>query len=144
MRVRATVDGADGEAQLEGLARWLRQEPELRGLVVLQRGAAPGGAMGPLADAVETALGSAGVGAALVSSVLAWLRHRTGDVRVTLTRTGAENRIEITASRLRKLDSTQVRALAADALNLLEAPPAPGGASNGVPDGLPADGDAGQ
>ncbi|MEU4155010.1 hypothetical protein [Actinoplanes sp. NPDC026670] len=120
MLVEAAVTGDDSGRHLENLVKWLRADPELQGLVTVRRGEVPSGAMGTLADVVQVALAPAGAGAAMVTALVSWLRYRTGDVKVTLTRKGAERRVEITANRLRQLDGPQLQALAGDLLAQLE------------------------
>ncbi|MWK38297.1 hypothetical protein GEV43_32495 [Actinomadura sp. J1-007] len=56
--------------------------------------------MGAAFDGLAVALGSGGVGAVLARSLSVWLRHRTADVRVKVTRPDGGS-VEVTVERAR-------------------------------------------
>lgn len=66
------------------LARWLRDEDELRGRVTLVDKPAEPGHMGGVADVLQVAVGSGGAVTAFVTSLFGWLHHRRAIHRVTL------------------------------------------------------------
>jgi hypothetical protein len=76
-------DGTDDD--LRQLARWLRDEDELRGRVKLVDHPIAAGEMGGALDAVEVVLTS-GTASALVTSLFTWLTQRraTGKVRLKI------------------------------------------------------------
>ncbi len=90
MRVEISVDPVDG-AHRRGdrsreLADWLRREDPLRGHVRLSPGAIDAEQMGAVTDTIAIAVGTGGAGTALARTLVAWISHRTTDVKLTLTR----------------------------------------------------------
>ena len=77
-----TGDGSDEE--IRRLARWLRDEDELRGRVSLENAPIPEGHMGGVVEAIVVAV-TAGTGPALVQSLFDWLARRKEAGKVLLT-----------------------------------------------------------
>ena len=100
MHLTITVDNDDTRIELEALFDWLRHEDALRGRVRLRPTAVAPGAMGTLDDVLTVALGAGGVGVVLARSLSEWLRQRTSDVRLTLTRSNGE-KISLEGRRIR-------------------------------------------
>lgn len=111
MRVTLTIaagGGPPGDPERD-LGRWLSEREQLRGRVsVVEQRSQPGA----LSDSVVTVianLSSASVGA-FASALIAWIRHRTTDTRVTVRRADG-TRWEISARRVRALNASEVTAL---------------------------------
>ncbi|NEW26467.1 hypothetical protein GV790_07200 [Nocardia cyriacigeorgica] len=83
--VRIRLVGEQARAELVDLAAWLSREDELRGRVSVDTPVVAEGEMGALADVVNVAMGAPGLGAALVTSLTMWIRHRrpSADIEVT-------------------------------------------------------------
>lgn len=73
--VTISLPGQDEDVRQ--LARWLRDEDELRGRVSLAQQPIRDGEMGSALEAVVVALGSGGVATVLVSSLFGWLTRRS-------------------------------------------------------------------
>ncbi|MFF3559729.1 hypothetical protein ACFYXS_06795 [Streptomyces sp. NPDC002574] len=119
---------------LRSLYAWLSAEQELRGRVRLEHTPPPPGALGSLPDTI-VALLAPGVSSALAGSVVAWLRHRTSDVRCVLTRSDG-TKFEVSARRVRHADLTEWHATVdslARSLAGVDLPP--GGAGPGASPG---------
>jgi hypothetical protein len=107
--VTITVGGETTAEELYSLRRWLIGEDELRGEVrVVERPPDPG-KLGSLPDALVIALGPGGVGAVLASAVIAWIRHRTGDVSLEMTCPDGSS-VQVQGRRLRGLTADDVSA----------------------------------
>jgi len=92
IRIEST-DDSDGE--LRQLARWLRDEDELRGRVDLTHEPLRPDQMGGLVDTVTVVLTS-GTAGALVTSLFTWLGHRKAAGKVSVTVESASgDRIEL-------------------------------------------------
>jgi hypothetical protein len=84
---------------LRSLRQWLTTEDVLRGRVRLVQAPLVPGQMGGVADAVVVALGAGGAGTILAQALVTWLRHRTADVKATIT-TARGDRVELDAQRV--------------------------------------------
>jgi hypothetical protein len=88
-------DATDG---VEDLGQWLRQEPELRGLVQLVRRPPEPGAMGSLAEVLVAVGGAGGVLVVLAESLKVWLnRPRHAGVKLRIRHGRCREEITITA-----------------------------------------------
>ncbi|MFG6191752.1 hypothetical protein [Nonomuraea sp. JJY05] len=113
-------DGGDGGAllvadspdEVRDLYAWLRREPELRTALRLVEKPPPDGALGPVAEAVQVLADAPEVVAALASMVIAWLRYRRTDVKITVKRRKDGPEVQVTATGLRALNPEQTLALA--------------------------------
>lgn len=83
-------DGSDDE--IRRLARWLRDEDELRGRVELRNEPLQQGQMGGLTDAIVVGVSSGGLATVLVSSLFTWLTSRRDANRVTVAAESASGR----------------------------------------------------
>jgi len=104
-----TVAGHDraSTADLRSLRRWLTDVDELRGRVDLRQPPPASGELGAVADVLMVALGSGGAAGALVSALTSWIRHRTTDLDLIVTRPDGTT-IEVSGRRLRALDASQL------------------------------------
>lgn len=117
--LRITVAGQGAVAELRSLRAWLTSESALRGRVRLIQGQAAPDALGSLPEALVVALGPGGVATAAATVLIAWIRRRTGDVSVRVSRSdGAET--EVTATHVRGLDAAAVREMVAEWSRSLE------------------------
>ncbi|NEB04709.1 hypothetical protein [Streptomyces sp. SID13726] len=91
MEYRLLIEGSgaapDGPAEL---AEWLRHERELRGRFRLEQGEIRGDDMGGLPEALVVALSTGGAATVLARAVVEWVRHRTRDVSLKVTRPSGE------------------------------------------------------
>ncbi|MFI6324335.1 hypothetical protein ACIBG8_42900 [Nonomuraea sp. NPDC050556] len=102
---------AGSPAEVRDLYEWLRQEPGLRPALRLVENPPPDGSMGPVAEAVSVISDAPEVVAALASVVIAWLRYRRGDVKITVKRPDGGPEVELSATRVRTLSGEQTLAL---------------------------------
>lgn len=84
--VTVAAAGDDARLVLESLFEWLRHEEPLRGRIEFRPTTVAPDAMGAVDEVLTVALGAGGAGAVLARSLTEWLKHRTSDIRVTLTR----------------------------------------------------------
>ncbi len=108
--------------QLRDLYAWLTEEPELRGRVQVAEEAPQPGTMGAPIAALEIVLASGKLLATMSTALVSWLRTRSGEVSIKLTR--GEQAIEVTAKGVRNLDPDQVSALTRQVAANLEEPDA--------------------
>jgi hypothetical protein len=87
------MDGSGDE--LRQLARWLRDEDDLRGRVNLVDQPIAPGQMGGVLDTVQVVLTS-GTAGTLVTSLFAWLGHRKATNKVRLKVQIGETTVELT------------------------------------------------
>jgi len=102
--------------ELRSLRAWLAEEDELRGAVRLVEAPPPLDTLGVTADALQVVAGSAST--ALAASLIAWIRTRTGRVRIVVK--GKGKSVELDSATVRALDGEAVAKLTAtlvDALN---------------------------
>jgi hypothetical protein len=85
MTVVLTVTGGPGD-DAGSLLSWLERDEDLRGRVREQPSAVPEGKLGSLTDALIAAIGPGGAAVAMTSVLISWIRHRTADVEVEITR----------------------------------------------------------
>jgi hypothetical protein len=110
MELRFALDGDVTQEDLRQLARFLSQEPELRGMVDLIDAPAEEGQMGSIIDLLQVTVASGGAVAVLASSITAWLQSRGSDIKVSVS--GSEGRsIKIDGRRLRSAKLADVDAL---------------------------------
>ena len=119
MDVTVTVTGSGDVRDLGALRDWLRDEPELRGRVLLADKPPDPGSMGGLADVLTVAVGPGAAMTVFASALLSWIRHRTGTTHIRVSwPDGAE--IEYSSDRLRGEDAAAVRDQVADLVRALE------------------------
>ena len=132
MDVTVSAPGQDVHA----LRRWLLDEDLLRGRVSLLDGTPRPGHLGTATDMLSVALGSGGAVTALSYALVAWVRQRSGDVRVVVKRPDGSG-VEVSAERLRGLDAQAVRTLVSEMTTSLSLPsagdPSAGDPSSGDP-----------
>ncbi|HEX5120579.1 MAG TPA: hypothetical protein VFW65_35820 [Pseudonocardiaceae bacterium] len=117
MRVQILVDGIHRDDQAHELIAWLRREDRLRGRVQLSPTTIGPGQMGSVTDTIAIAMGTGGAGTVVARALVAWVSHRTTDVKLTLTRPeGTE--LSIDAHRVH-----DPQALLASIADFLDAPP---------------------
>jgi hypothetical protein len=97
-----------GEQEKE-LAGFLGGQEQLRGRVHLIAERQQAGGMSQSIATVVAELGPAGL-AAFASALIAWIRHRTADTRITVRRPDG-TKFEISAQRVRGLGAAEVSAL---------------------------------
>jgi len=85
----------------------------LSGPVDLQQADPKPGEMGSLTDAVVVAAGSGGAITAIAGALVSWLRHRTTDLTIKITRPDG-SALEVDGKRVRGVDSEQLNVLIED------------------------------
>ncbi len=147
MEVSVAVVGDSGADGLRSLYEWLAGDDELRGRVRPVQAPPASGTLGPVLSSLVIALGPGGVATATASVLISWIRHRTGNQAVRITRADGTS-LELSVTRVRGLDAAGVRGLVAeisqsllDAGTAVELRPAGGPRSTGRPG--PGSGDAG-
>lgn len=86
MQVKILVDGLHRDDRVRELIDWLRHEDRLRGRVQPSLAPIAPEQMGAVTDTIAIALGTGGAGTVLARALVAWITHRTTDVKLTLTR----------------------------------------------------------
>jgi hypothetical protein len=94
-------------AGLHELYGWLGSEEELRGRLKLDGRAPRDGELGSAVDILLVSLAPGGVAAALVAGLFSWLRSRTGEVTVGITKPDGST-VEITATSVRTLRAAEL------------------------------------
>jgi hypothetical protein len=89
-----TISLPEQNEDLRQLARWLRDDDELRGHVSLTQQPIRDGAMGGAVDLVVVALGGSGAVTVLVSSLFGWLTRRS-ELRVVRLRIRTDDGREV-------------------------------------------------
>lgn len=125
MDLRLTVTGPDAADEVRSLHAWLTGEEETRGRTRLVTGVPQPGVLGPAADSVAVALGPGGIPAAVAVSLVAWLHQRSSDV-VIRARGRSGKVIELSAKRVRSLDSARLREITHQLAGELDEPDEPG------------------
>jgi Effector Associated Constant Component 1 len=121
MEISLSVAGNDAAGEVRSLYTWLAGTDELRGRARLVSAGPSPGALGPGADWIAVALGPGGISAAVATGLVAWLRQRRSDI-VVKTRGRGGKVIELSAKRLRGLDSSQLREIVRDLAGDLDDP----------------------
>ena len=114
--LRVRVHEGDALTELPSLKAWLSDTAELRGRVTGVELPPPPGTLGPLLDAIDVALGPGGAATAFATAIIAWIRHRSSSVKITISRPDGE-RVELEASRVRGLDADSLQAQVEGLLN---------------------------
>jgi Effector Associated Constant Component 1 len=85
MDVYLSIDSMTSENLVRDLRTWLVEEGGQWGRIrVAEREPTPG-TLGPIADAVQLAVGSTGAVSSLASVIVAWLQYRKPDVTMKLS-----------------------------------------------------------
>lgn len=114
MDLRIEVDEPDAAESLRSLTVWLKDEDGLRGQVrTVPRPMRPG-TLGGVLDAIVVTVGQGGAGALAVSAVVTWLRQRTTEVTIRITRANGESAVELSAKRVRSMDAAELRGVVAE------------------------------
>jgi cysteine synthase len=85
----------------------------LGGPVDLQQADPKPGEMGSLTDALVVAAGSGGAITAIAGALVSWLRHRTTDLTIKITRPDG-SALEVDGKRVRGVDSEQLNVMIED------------------------------
>jgi membrane-associated two-gene conflict system component 1 (EACC1) len=112
VEIAVRVEDATAD-ELRSLHQWLAGEEDLRGRVHLVQNPPQSGTLGTLPDLLQVVLANGGAGAVLAGAVVAWVRNRTTNVTVKLTRADG-TMAEVSAERLRNKDAAIVHAVVAD------------------------------
>nr|WP_223244855.1 hypothetical protein [Streptomyces sp. CBMA156] len=104
------VDDADDRGALASLLSWLRAEAGPYGRVGTVGAPSPPGTLGTVADVLTVAVGAGGAASGLTSALIAWIRRRTGDTVVQVTRADGSS-VELRATAVRGLSADSVAAL---------------------------------
>jgi Effector Associated Constant Component 1 len=95
VNARLSVGGTESGGDLEKLAEWLRQEPELRGWVKPAGSKPAEGELGVLDEALVAAVGSGGAVSVLITALQAFLRtRRRADFTITVEGPGGKRTID--------------------------------------------------
>jgi len=120
LTVLVTIAEGGSADLLRNLYTWLVNEPDLRGRVLLRQTPAVPDKLGPSADALQLMLGAGGGAATAASVIIAWLRSRSGEITVKLTR--GDQTLEVSAKGLRGMNAEALRDLTTHITKQLDAP----------------------
>ncbi|WP_308012154.1 effector-associated constant component EACC1 [Actinacidiphila acidipaludis] len=112
MDVTLEVEGHRAADELRSLREWLLNEDGLRGRVRLVDGPVVPGTLGAGVEALAVALAPGGIATAVASVLIAWIRHRTSDVTLKVTRPDGTS-YELTATDVPDFGTAAVADLAA-------------------------------
>lgn len=122
MDVRLAFPDSDSPDDARRLRSWLAEEPELAGRVRLVSAAPPPGALGVTTDGLLAVLEPGGGVVTLVAAVIAWLRYRTGRIRITFSTKDGESKVELSAERVKALDAAGSKALLEEVMRAVGGP----------------------
>ena len=114
-----TITTTGGAEDLRSLRAWLVQENELRGRVSLPTAPPKEGTLGSVVEVLLAAVGSGGAITVLVGGIISWLRHRSQDLTLEITRADGAS-IKIDAKRVRDVNIDGLRNLAGTCAGFLE------------------------
>jgi hypothetical protein len=107
VRAELRIASHDQFAELASLRDWLRDEPELRGLVEpVARHAGETEMSGGAIDLLTVLLGSGGIAAVLARSLNTWLKTRRPTVTLTLTVKGRKVTLNAQNVHSKQVDET--------------------------------------
>jgi Effector Associated Constant Component 1 len=118
VNVTVTAAGSRDSDELRSLRQWLVAEEELRGQVRLAAPDEPG-SLGAVTDTLIVVLGQSGAAGVFAATLIAWIRHRTSDVRYKLTRPDGTV-MEIAARRIHGLNAEGIQALTGELARSLD------------------------
>ncbi|MFI1168573.1 hypothetical protein ACH4UM_34620 [Streptomyces sp. NPDC020801] len=127
MEVTLEVEGHRTADELRSLREWLLNEEGLRGRVRLVDGPVVPGTLGSGVEALAVILAPGGIATAVASVLIAWIRHRTSDVTLKVTRPDGTS-YEISATDVPDFGTTAVADLAAQLSASVTGTPAIGAA----------------
>lgn len=123
MCVNVTVSVLGREAvaaeELRSLFTWLGGREEFRGRVRLVEAAPAPGTLGGWPEVLAVALGEGGAVTVLASAVMSWVRSRTSDVTLTISRPGGMS-VKVTTAGVRGMDQASLRELIKQAVAALD------------------------
>ena len=119
VEVSLRVEDAPAD-DLRSLYGWLAGEDDLRGQVHLAQAPPQSGMLGTLPDVLQVVLANGGAGAVLAGAVVAWVRNRTTNITVKLTRKDGTT-AEVNAERLQRMDAAAVHAVVNELNQVLNA-----------------------
>ncbi|MFE7978732.1 hypothetical protein, partial [Streptomyces shenzhenensis] len=114
MRITLAVhmETGDRAGASDDLYGWLRQDPELRGLVRRESPLdAPAGVMGASSEVLTLVLAPGGPTAAVGAAVVVWLQNRRGDQTVTIHQPNG-TQVVVSAEQVRALTAQDAAELA--------------------------------
>jgi Effector Associated Constant Component 1 len=100
--------GEQPAEQLRSLMEWLGNVEGLRGRVRAAEGPPVAGTLGPVLEAVMVALGPAGAATGLATVLVSWIRHRTSDIELQVSRSDGTSAM-VSAKRVRGLGTDELR-----------------------------------
>ncbi|WAZ26481.1 hypothetical protein STRCI_008062 [Streptomyces cinnabarinus] len=121
MEIYVFAPGPARDDDLRELRRRLIDVEELRGGVRSVATEARPGSLGGLLEALAVNALSAGAVTAVAGVVVSWIRHRTTNTTIKLRRPDGME-IEVTAERVRRLDSAAVRVIVAELSDVAQEP----------------------
>jgi hypothetical protein len=107
------VLGEQPHDEARSLRTWMLEEPALRGRVTLRVAPSASGTLGDSMETLVVALGPGGVATALASVLVTWIRRRTTDVTVKITKSDGST-LEVSGRHIGRLDSDGMRGLTAE------------------------------
>jgi hypothetical protein len=119
-----TGSGSISAADLRSLRSWMIDTGDLRGPVELRQRDPGPGELGSLTDALVVAAGSGGAVTALAGVLVSWIRHRTSDLTVKVTRPDGSS-VEVDGKRIRRLEAEALTVEIERLAEQLTAAPAP-------------------
>lgn len=119
-----TGAGSFSAADLRSLRSWMIDAGDLRGPIELRQSDPGPGELGSLTDALVVAAGSGGAITALAGVLISWLRHRTSDLTVKVTRPDGSS-VEVDGKRIRRLEGAALAVEIERLAGQLAAAPAP-------------------
>ncbi|WP_409470678.1 effector-associated constant component EACC1 [Streptomyces sp. HC307] len=129
MRITLAVDTETGDraGATDDLYDWLRQDPELRGLIRRESPAGvPAGAMGAWSEVLTLVLAPGGPTAAAGAAVVVWLQNRRGNQTVTINQPDG-TQVVVSSEKVRGLTAEGASELAQQVAEALRQRPATDG-----------------
>jgi hypothetical protein len=115
------VEGRHGRTdEVRSLRQWMVEDDELRGRVRFVTAPPEPGTLGGVAETLMIALGPGGVATALASVLITWIRRRTGNVTVKITKPDGV-KYELSTDTMRSLSADDLKEITARLARDLEA-----------------------
>ena len=113
------VLGVQPYDEVRSLRTWLLDESALQGRVTLTAAQPASDTLGGTMETLAVALGPGGVATALASVLITWIRRRTTDVTVKITKSDGST-LEMVGRHIRRLDSEGMRTLTAELTKVID------------------------